>query len=119
MKNAKRWIAVLLCLACVFTLAACASKEKKLVGRWGISGELGEEYSEAYWEFTDHGTFLITDDYGNTEDAITGNYSADDDVLTLYISDGFQSHEEHCTYDIQGKYLTIYIDGEGTQFVRK
>ena len=119
MKNIKRWIAVLLCMACIFALTACAGKAEKLVGRWGASGKLSEELSEAYWEFTEYGTFLITDKYGNTAGGVEGTYSAEGNQLTLHYTEDNETRELNCKFDMIGRHLTIFVEGQAIRLVRK
>lgn len=97
-KLSKAFLGIALVVILLFNLAACGSKESKIVGRWE-STDRTNDYS--YIEFFSDGTYVT--DWAN----YNGTYSIDGDRLRL---SGVLVSDRVYTFEISGKTLTLDSD---------
>ena len=92
----KKVIALMLCVICILSLAACSS-EKKIVGRWNVD----DSGYFRYIEFFSDGT------YSSSDANYQGSYSIDGNRIRL---SGILVSDKTFDFEVHGN--TLILDGD-------
>lgn len=120
----KKWIAVMLVALMALSMIACGGKDTGVVGTWELDSGDGDE-AKSYvammklfgmdmsLTFNEDGTGSIDSKLGDETDSTPFTYTYADGVLTI---DGAG---DEGTIKVDGKKLTIEMDGYGLIFKKK